>query len=44
MPAAVTGVAPLIDQDTARWRCGRADAVADYLRWWQPDGDAGRPR
>lgn len=40
MPASVTGIAPLIDQDTGVLSLQQRDSAKTYeLRWWEPDGD-----
>jgi transglutaminase-like putative cysteine protease len=40
MPASVTGIDPLVDQDTGTLLLPRRTGPVDYeLRWWEPDGD-----
>jgi hypothetical protein len=42
MPASVTGVAPLIDQDTGMVALRQRNGPVAYeLRWWEPSGDLG---
>lgn len=40
MPAALTGAAPLVDQDTGTLRLAQSPGPVEYeLRWWEPRGE-----